>query len=341
MGDKNIAGIALGKIFKDPDMQYGLSVFEGINFGEALNFSEKDGKYFLKCLKRGKDIVAKPEEIVRQLMIYKLVNLYKYPLDRIDVEVDVQFGRDIGSKRADIVVYREDGKTEYLIIEVKKPDVKDGLGQLKSYANATGAPILVLTDGKVQNNLFRTEPNLFEDLPEIPKLNETIEDVRSKKLAYSDLEEVVNLKQLIYDLQEVVLANSGVDPFDEIFKLVYAKLYDEIETPRGDNRRFRVIAGATNRENLNNIQRLFEDAKGQWRDVFKANDEIEIPENTIAPAVSFLQKYRLFGSNLQVIDDAFEYLINLDAKGEKGNISRRATSLIWPSKCFLLLPMIS
>jgi len=31
-----------------------------------------------------------------------------------------------------------------------------------------------------------------------------------------------------------------------------------------------------------------------------------------------LQKYRLFGSNLQVIDDAFEYLINLDAKGEKG-----------------------
>ena len=318
MIDKKLADLALGKIFKDPDMQYGLSVFEGIDFDEVLDFSEKEGKYFLKCLKREREILAKPEEIVRQLMIYKLVNFYKYPLNRIDVEVDVQFGRDIGSKRADVVVYREDGKSEYLIVEVKKPDVKDGLGQLKSYANATGAPILVLTDGKVQNNLFRTEPNLFEDLPEIPKLNETIEDVRSKKLTYSDLDEVLNLKQLIYDLQEVVLANSGVDPFDEIFKLVYAKLYDEIETPRNDNRRFRVIAGATNRENLNNIQRLFEDAKSQWRDVFKANDEIEIPENTIVPAVSFLQKYRLFGSNLQVIDDAFEYLINLDAKGEKG-----------------------
>ena len=210
------------------------------------------------------------------------------------------------------------GKGEYLIVEVKKPDVKDGLGQLKSYANATGAPILVLTDGKIQNNLLRTEPNLFEDLPEIPKLNETIEDVRSKKLTYVDLDEITNLKQLIYDLQEVVLANSGVDPFDEIFKLIYAKLYDEIETPRNENRRFRVIAEATNRENLNNISRLFEGAKSQWRDVFKPNDEIEIPENTIVPAVSFLQKYRLFGSNLQVIDDAFEYLINLDAKGEKG-----------------------
>lgn len=318
MADKKLANVALGKIFKNPDMQYGLSVFEGINFDEVLYFSEKDGKYFLKCLKREREILAKPEEIVRQLMIYKLVNFYKYPLDRIDVEVDVQFGRDIGSKRADIVIYRDGGKAEYLIVEVKKPDVKDGLGQLKSYANATGAPILVLTDGKIQNNLFRTEPNLFEDLPEIPKLNETIEDVRSKKIIYSDLDEVLNLKQLIYDLQEVVLANSGVDPFDEIFKMIYAKLYDEIETPRNENRRFRVIAGATNRENLNNIQRLFEDAKSQWRDVFKPNDEIEIPENTIVPAVSFLQKYRLFGSNLQVIDDAFEYLINLDAKGEKG-----------------------
>lgn len=314
---KSISEI-LGNIFKDPEMQYGLAVFGDIKSERAINLFEKDGKFYVHCLKRNKNIVAKPEEIVRQLMIYKLVNYYKYPINRIDVEMDVQFGRDIGSKRADIVVYREDGRTPYLVVEVKKPDVKDGLGQLKSYANATGAPILILTDGKIQNNILRTDPNLFEDLPEIPKFNETVDDVRSKKIIYADLEEVANLKQLIYDLQEVVLANSGVDSFDEIFKLVYAKLYDEIETPRNENRRFRVIAGATNRENLNNISRLFEDAKNQWRDVFKANDEIEIPENTIVPAVSLLQKYRLFGSNLQIIDDAFEYLINLDAKGEKG-----------------------
>jgi type I restriction enzyme M protein len=318
MTTKKTTSEILGKIFRNPDMQYGLAVFDEINIDQVLDFFEKDGKYYLQCLKRNKSLVAKPEEIVRQLMIYKLVNIYKYPINRIDVEVDVQFGREIGKKRADIVIYRENGKTEYLIVEVKKPDVKDGLGQLRSYANATGAPILVLTDGKIQNNILRTDPNLFEDLPEIPKFNETVEDVRTKKIVYDDLEEVVNLKQLIFDLQEVVLANSGVDSFDEIFKLIYAKLYDEIRTPRNENRRFRVIAGVTNRENLNNISRLFEDAKSQWREVFKANDEIEIPENVVVPAVSLLQKYRLFGSNLQIIDDAFEYLINLDAKGEKG-----------------------
>lgn len=318
MENQTLASEIINKVFRNPDMQYGLSVFKEINPEQVLDFSEKEEKYYLQCLKRNKSVVAKPEEIIRQLMIYKLVNFYKYPLNRIDVEVDVQFGREVGKKRADIVVYRKDGKAEYLIVEVKKPDVKDGLGQLKSYANATGAPILVLTDGKIQNNILRTDPNLFEDLLEIPKFNETVEDVRSKKITYENLEEILNLKQLIYDLQEVVLANSGVDSFDEIFKMIYAKLYDEIETPRNENRRFRVIAGATNRENLNNISRLFEDAKSQWRDVFKANDEIEIPENAIVPAVSLLQKYRLFGSNLQIIDDAFEYLINLDAKGEKG-----------------------
>jgi type I restriction enzyme M protein len=85
-----------------------------------------------------------------------------------------------------------------------------------------------------------------------------------------------------------------VNAFDEIFKLIYAKLYDELETPPNQNRRFRIIAGATNKENLDNICKLFEDAKHQRRDVFKDKDEIEIPENAVIPAVSLLQKYRLF-----------------------------------------------
>src|SRR3989338_8248673 len=266
----------LTKIFKSPDMQFGLLVFSDINPEQVLNIFEKEkGKFYTKCLKRDKDILlyngeknlSKPEEIVRQLMLYKLVHNYKYPMNRMDVEVDVQFGREIGSKRADIVIYRENMQTPYLIVEVKKPDVKDGLGQLKSYANATGAPILILTDGKLQNNLLRTDPNLFEDLPDIPRFEETVDDVRKKVITYEDLEEVTNLKQLILDLEDAVLANAGVNPFEEIFKLIYAKLYDELETPLKENRRFRVLAGRSNRENLDNIKRLFEEAKKQWREV--------------------------------------------------------------------------
>ncbi len=65
MANQKLASKIIGKIFRNPDMQYGLSVFEGINPEQVLDFSEKDGKYYLQCLKRNKNLVAKPEEIIR------------------------------------------------------------------------------------------------------------------------------------------------------------------------------------------------------------------------------------------------------------------------------------
>lgn len=55
----------------------------------------------------------------------------------MQLEYPVYFGRDV--KRADIVVMDEDRPTvPYIIIEVKKPKLKDGKEQLKSYCNSTG-----------------------------------------------------------------------------------------------------------------------------------------------------------------------------------------------------------
>jgi hypothetical protein len=65
-----------------------------------------------------------------------------------------------------------------------------------------------LTDGKLETILLRTDPNLFESLPQLPKFNETVEDVQTTVLTYKDLEEITNLKQLILDLENAVLANS-------------------------------------------------------------------------------------------------------------------------------------
>lgn len=39
-----------------------------------------------KCLVRKKDIVLKPEEVVRQLFIDRLINEYGYPVSRMQVE---------------------------------------------------------------------------------------------------------------------------------------------------------------------------------------------------------------------------------------------------------------
>jgi type I restriction enzyme M protein len=69
--------------------------------------SEKNGKIYIRCPIRDKDIVAKPEEVVRQLWIDRLSKHYGYPIERMAVEYPITFGRD-SSKRADIVVFDAD-----------------------------------------------------------------------------------------------------------------------------------------------------------------------------------------------------------------------------------------
>lgn len=139
------------------------------------NLSEKNGKPYLKCLVRGKDVMAKPEEVVRQLWLHTLIHKYKYPTSRIQVEYPITFGRDT-SKRADIVIMDDDRPTvPYLIIEVKKPKLKDGKEQLKSYTHATGAPLAMWSDGSQFIVWHRKNPNYFEEIPPLPGAHETIE----------------------------------------------------------------------------------------------------------------------------------------------------------------------
>ncbi len=54
----------------------------------------------------------------------------------------MQFGSAVHEKAADIVIWDKDASdTAFIIIECKKPKRADGLGQLKSYCHAEGAPI--------------------------------------------------------------------------------------------------------------------------------------------------------------------------------------------------------
>ena len=83
---------------------YALDLFTAatIAFVEAQLY-ERGDKVYLRCQVRGKDFVAKPEEIVRQLWIHRLLAYYKYPFSRLRVEYPITFGRDT-SKRADTCV---------------------------------------------------------------------------------------------------------------------------------------------------------------------------------------------------------------------------------------------
>jgi len=324
MPNKNRSKIT--QIFSISDVKHGLSLFTNREIKAVeRTIIERDGKLHIKCQIKDKYKLAKPEEIVRQLWIYRLLNEYNYPKGRIDVERVIFFGSRMEPGRADIVVFHEDMEHYYILFETKRPSRKDGLEELKTNCNAEGAPIGVWSNGNEMIRLHREEPNIFVEVPRIPKVTETLRDILTERWTLRWLEEHDELKQgkttlkkIVLDLEELVWGNSGAD-FDEFFKLIYAKLYDEWQGINNPNHQLEFFVGDRSPEQVKKaIANLLEGAKRTWPGVFEPTEKPELIDSHLKVCVSFLEKIKLFNSNLRIIDDAFEYLIPQKSKKKQG-----------------------
>jgi len=307
---------------------HALTIFKPKTIAD-LSIFLKRGKPYLTCYASGKDRPAKPEEIVRQLYLKMLMDDYGYPAERIAIEKPVQMGSTVHDKPADIVIWDKDDPTAaYIIVECKKPKRSDGLEQLKSYCNAEGSPIGVWTNGGETIHLHRRDPNYYQNLPDIPRASQTLSELLDERWTLDDLaehnvlvKEQTTLKKIILDMENLVLANAGVDAFEEVFKLIYTKLYDEAQAAQGGkqkrNLQFRV-GGATPSEFKQKINNLFDKAKAKWPGVFLQGERIDLTPEHLVTCGSYLENVKLFNSNLQVIDEAFEYLSVEVGKGKKG-----------------------
>lgn len=70
-------------------------------------------------------------------------------------------------------------------------------------------------------------------------------------------------------MEDEVLANEGFYVFEEVFKLIFTNLYDEMKSERNEIRHleFRNY-GDTETELKDKIQKLFGKAKNKWDGVF-------------------------------------------------------------------------
>ncbi|WP_163556083.1 N-6 DNA methylase [Helicobacter suis] len=309
--------------------------------------SKKKG--YITCLVRDKAIKLTPEEVVRQLYLAKLIEEYHYPKECIQLEYPIYFGREV--KRADIVVLDQE-KAPYIIVELKKPREKEGIAQLKSYAHASGVPLAVWNNGEYEIILHRRNPNHFINISHLPHYNQSLKEVLSEQFKYVDLlkkdvlsQGGLNLKSRILLIEDEVLAGAGVDAFEEVFKLIFIKLYDELNTYRKDkklindyhnaleyddndkanelykkmhNLEFRNYEGIGNQDFKDRLERLFTESKEKWPGIFAKDSSIALTPSHLEVCVSVLQECKFFNSNLEVIDEAFEYLVSKDYKGEKG-----------------------
>ena len=278
--------------------------------GKVIDFAT--GKH-LKTLSKN------PEEPVRQWYEHILIEDCKYDANQIDIEVPIQMGAT--AKKADIVVYDSSSKSKKIIIvETKKPVKKDGIPQLHSYLEATGVEFGIWTNGDDISYWYHGEAQSYEPIGRIINQGETVDDIGSTKFR----EELLPAKDLVSDFraaeQYVLAQQGGVDVFDEIFKVIFSKIFDEkrhLKTPKSQAH-FRAGVKEPPSSVRKRITSLFDGAKNLYSDVFKENEDIYLNDNVLKWVVLLLQNYLLTETDMDVLGVGFEVLVNPKMKSDKG-----------------------
>ena len=122
-----------------------------------------------------------------------------------------------------------------------------------------------------------------------------------------------NLESLFLRLEELVLANSGEDEFEEIFKLLVAKLWDE---RCGKPIRFRPCE--TEAETYQVIVSLLREAERAWAGILETGTVPGLRPEHLHVCVEALARHTISDTSLAVMDGFFEFLVSKGAKGARG-----------------------
>src|ERR1035437_7290606 len=286
----------------------------------GIQITEKQGKYYVPCRIRKKNVAFKPEEIVRQRTLNWLIDDLGYDEGQIDVEVGVVMGSGIHEKPADIVVFTDSTRQRHwIIVEVKKPNRKDGVEQLKSYMNPTGATFGYWTNGLDERYLLRASTNDYsKPIWRLPRKGEKLADI-DEPITREKLVPVNDLYAVLKDLEQNIVAHQSLDTFNEIFKVVFAKLYDERVNLSTNTAVAKFRLGLTDDEThaAAAVRALFDAAKNKWKDVYDSADRLQLNDEVLAYCIKVLQPFHLIRSG-DVLGVAFELLVNQEMKGEMG-----------------------
>jgi type I restriction enzyme M protein len=118
----------LADILKDSNYklsQFTTAEIEQLEQSITLKATKSGEVPYIVCLVRQKAIKLTPEEAIRQLYLQVLNKRLHYPLNRIQVEYGVNFGREV--KRADIVVMDKDRPNTVYMNEVTEQEEWDNI----------------------------------------------------------------------------------------------------------------------------------------------------------------------------------------------------------------------
>ncbi|MFA5929550.1 MAG: N-6 DNA methylase [Candidatus Micrarchaeia archaeon] len=255
----------------------------------------------------------------------------------IEHEKTIQIGR--GKVVYPDIVVNING-TPAIVIDAKNPTENLDLyeRQIISYGLLLKTPYSVLCNGSI----FRVYETLTEKIiwekslnstPEflskenltkkIKKTVETISDARLEEAKKTLLvfEGIKEFAAILYKCEDVIRdvdGLTGADAFDEISKLLFAKMYFEKLA----------IDGESNRFSLSNIKQnggakyvrdyLFPEARKNNRDIFIGDEKIALENTSIDKVVELLADYTLVKTDVDVKGRAFEIFLGKTFTGGLG-----------------------
>ena len=305
----------------------------------------KDNKIYAPL--KGKWLVAKPEEEVRQKYICRLVDSYGYDINQMDQELKVTNSqRGQGAARADIVIWKSakdkaNGKSAFIVVECKAESVtirKDDYYQGYNYASWAGADFFVTTNLK-ETRIFKVVkgelPKKLEEIVDIPSAENAtnekkVKDLLNQTKAFTRDE----FSRLLYKCHNIIRNNDKLSPeaaFDEISKILFIKIRYERDNNLGQIfSKERFTQNKQKYEELNEemgvkdakpfYQNLFEKTKQDFKEdnLFDPNDTIRIRETSFEKIVEELQIYNLSHTSDDVKGIAFEKFLGRTFRGELG-----------------------
>ena len=263
-------------------------------------------------------------------MVKRLILEYGYSPQQISIEILVRAGQTTLPKKADIVVFNsslnhDPASHAYIIVEVKKKDRTDGIDQMQTYCNNTTAEFGIwFNGGDIVYQHRKREPHQFEDIPDIPKRGETLEDVGT--FSKEDLIPATELKSVFETIHNHIYANEGFlkeRVFNEMLKIIFIKMVDEKSANeksefRITERELRAVEDGKGKPFIERISTLFNRVKQEYGDVFGRSDSINLKATTLAFVVSRLQKYNLRDTAADVKGTAFQTFVYAHQRGDRG-----------------------
>lgn len=256
---------------------------------------------------------------------------YKQSCIDFNVPVEVHEGRKKKTIFADAIVYASPSKKAPLIVcETKAPiEVLDRAvrEQAISYARLLPriAPLTLITNG-AQVQVFHTlNKTRIAELPSRRELEDDVvkfvldADVQEalRREAKHDLfiiDDVRTFKSILKSCHNEIRNNEGLDPtaaFDEMSKVMFCKLYEEKENPKGNRFRLAVFDDTQERLKINIVTKIFDEAKADpaYKDLFQTEARIALKDRTVRKIVELFESHDLGLTAFDVKGEAFEYFL--------------------------------